>query len=156
MNMKKENIIQYGIAVFSVLLVALLGWVFVDMGMDWFNGLQKPSEWIPDITFAIVWTVIYSTFIFYMIHLVRKEKDNKRVIWLLVINGVLNVLWCLIFFALNSLLGGLIVIVLNLIASVLLLKEICKTSELYSYILTVYPIWLSLATCLNLASWILN
>lgn len=154
--MKKEKIISYGIPVLAVVLVALLGWIFVDMGMDWFDGLRKPSEWVPNIVIPIMWTFIYSVFIFYLIHLVRKEKDNKRVIWLSVINGVLNVLWCLVFFAMNSLLGGLILIILNLIASVLLLKEICKTSELYSYILTVYPLWLSIATCLNLASWILN
>ena len=155
-NMKKENIIKYGIPVLSVVLVALLGSVFVDMGMDWFDGLNKPTEWVPNIVIPIMWSFIYLVSIFYLIHLVRKEKDNKRVIWLLIINGFLNVLWCLVFFTLNSLLGGLIVIIINLIASMLLLKEICKTSELFSYILTVYPLWLSIATCLNLASWILN
>lgn len=154
--MKQENIINYVVGISSVLLVALLGWVFVDMGMDWFNSLQRPSEWIPNWFIPMVWTIIYSVFIFYIIHLVRKEKDNKKVIILLIVNGVLNVLWCLIYFALNSLLGGQITIILNLIASVLLLKEICKTSELFSYILTAYPIWLSIATCLNLAVWILN
>ena len=154
--MKKEKIIEYSIPVLSVVLVALLGSVFVDIGMDWFDGLQKPTEWIPNIVIPIMWTFIYSVSVFYLIHLVRKEKDNKRVIGLLIVNGFLNVLWCFIFFTLNSLLGGLIVIIINLIASVLLLKEICKTSELFSYILTVYPLWLSVATCLNLASWILN
>ena len=154
--MKRENIINYVVGISSVLLVALLGWVFVDMGMDWFNGLNKPSEWIPNAVIPIIWTIIYSVFILYIIHLVRKEKDNKRIIILLIVNGILNVLWCLIYFALNSLLGGQIVIILNLIASVLLLREICKTSELYSYILTIYPVWLSFATCLNLVAWILN
>lgn len=154
--MKKENIINYVLGISAVLLVALLGWVFVDLGMDWFNSLQRPSEWIPNWFIPVAWTIIYSTFILYIIHLIRKEKDNKRVVALLIVNGVLNVLWCLIYFALNSLLGGQIVIILNLIASVLLLKEICKSSELYSYILTIYPIWLSIATCLNLAVWILN
>ena len=154
--MKRENIIGYTLSILSVLVVALLGWVFVDLGMDWFDGLKKPQEWIPNIVIPLMWTFIYSVSILYLIHLVRKEKDNKRVISLLIINGILNVLWCLIFFALNSLLGGLIVIVLNLTASILLLREICKKSELFSYILTVYPLWLSVAICLNLAVWILN
>ena len=154
--MKKENIINYVLGISGVLLVALLGWVFVDIGMDWFNGLKKPSEWIPNAVIPIVWTIIYSVFILYIIHFIRKEKYNKRIMTLLIVNGVLNVLWCLIYFALNSLLGGQITIVLNLIASILLLKEISKSSELYSYILTIYPIWLSFAICLNLAVWILN
>ena len=86
-NMKKENIIKYGIPVLSVVLVALLGSVFVDMGMDWFDGLNKPTEWVPNIVIPIMWSFIYLVSIFYLIHLVRKEKDNKRVIWLLIING---------------------------------------------------------------------
>lgn len=154
--MKKEKFLDYLVPVVSILLVALLGWVFVDNGMEWFDGLNKPTEWIPNWVIPIMWTFIYSFFIAYSIHLVRKEKDNKRIITLLIINGVLNVLWCLVFFTFNSLFYGLVVIVLNLIVSMLLLKEICKTSEVYSYILTVYPLWLSVATCLNLASWILN
>lgn len=154
--MKKENILNYVIGISGVLLVALLGWVFTDMGMGWFDGLQKPMEWIPNSFIPIMWTIIYFVFILYIVHLINKEKDNKRVIVLLVVNGLLNVLWCLIYFALNCLLGGQVVIILNLIASVWLLRAICKTSELYSYILTIYPIWLSIATCLNLAVWILN
>lgn len=154
--MKKENIIGYVLSVLSVVLVATLGWVFVDLGMDWFDGLKKPDEWVPNIVIPLMWTFIYLVSILYLIHLVRKEKNNKKVICLLIVNGILNVLWCLVFFAMNSLLGGLIIIILNLIASVLLLREICKTSELFSYILVVYPLWLSVATCLNLAVWILN
>jgi tryptophan-rich sensory protein len=66
--MKSEKVIKYVLPVASVLLVALLGWVFVDIGMDWFNGLKKPSEWIPNALIPIVWTFIYSVFILYIIH----------------------------------------------------------------------------------------
>lgn len=154
--MKRENIIKYGKPLLSVLLVALLGSIFVKVGMGWFNDLNKPDEWIPNIVIPIVWTVIYSLFIIYLWHLVRSGIENKKLNFLLVINGVANVLWCLVFFAFNSLLGGLIFIIINLIVSILLLKEICAKSGIYGYILLVYPIWLSVATCLNLASWILN
>ena len=51
--MKKENIVKYGIPVLSVVLVALLGSIFVEMGMDWFDGLNKPTEWIPNIVIPI-------------------------------------------------------------------------------------------------------
>jgi len=154
--MKKERLLDYSIPVLGTILVASLGGVFVKKGMSWYEKLVKPTEWIPTPVIPIMWTIIYTVFIFYTIHLVRKEKGNKRIISLLIINGVLNVLWCLVFFTLNSLFMGLVIIILNLIASMLLLKEICKTSEVYSYILTVYPAWLSVATSLNLACWILN
>ena len=74
----------------------------------------------------------------------------------MIINGALNVLWCLVFFTLKQLLLGDIVIILNLIAGFLLIADIFKTKKLYGYILIIYPIWLSIATTLNLALWILN
>jgi len=49
-----------------------------------------------------------------------------------------------------------IAIILNLIASILLIKEVFRTNKKWGYVLMVYPIWLSIATCLNLATWILN
>ena len=46
----------------SIIIVAILGSIFVNLGMDWFNSLEKPSEWIPNIVIPIVWTIIYLTF----------------------------------------------------------------------------------------------
>jgi tryptophan-rich sensory protein len=154
--MKKNKLLDYGIPVLSVSLVGLLGSIFVKKGMSWFEKLDKPTQWIPSAIIPIMWTIIYTITILYIIHLLRKEKWNNRIVSLLVINGILNVLWCFTFFTMHQLFGGLIVIILNLHASVLLLKEISKTSEVYSYLMLVYPGWLSLATCLNMASWILN
>lgn len=154
--MKKENIIKYGTPILGVILVALLGTIFTNMGMSWFKTLQRPTEWIKNFIIPIVWTIIYSLFTIFLLYLVKKEKFNKCLFILLLINGVLNVLWCLVYFAINTLLGGLIFIILNLIASIYLLKEVKKVSHAWWYILCVYPIWLSIATCLNLATWILN
>lgn len=154
--MKKEtlNII---LSIGAVVLVAVLGSVFVNLGMDWFDSLRKPTEWIPNIVIPIVWTVIYVVFALYLFFTIKKEKElDMELMWLLIINGVLNVLWCLVFFTLNSLLWGLIVIILNLIAATILLRKMRERDGILSYILTIYPIWLSVATCLNLACWILN
>jgi tryptophan-rich sensory protein len=154
--MKKENIIKYGIPVLSVALVALLGSIFTNIGKEWFNSLEKPSEWIAGFVIPIVWSVIYSLFAIYLIYLVKKDRLNDKLFVLLVLNGFLNVLWCLVYFALNSLLGGEIIIILNLIASILLIKEILKTNKYWGCVLLIYPTWLSIATFLNSATWILN
>lgn len=154
--MKREtlNII---LSIGAVVLVAVLGSVFVNLGMDWFDSLIKPSEWVPNIVIPIVWTVIYVVFAIYLFFTIKKEKElDMELMWLLIINGVLNVLWCLVFFTLNSLLWGLILIILNLIAGTILLRKMRERDGILSYILTIYPIWLSIATCLNLACWILN
>ena len=154
--MNKENIIKYGIPILSVILVALLGSIFTNMGLDWYETLARPSEWIFSSIIPIMWSIIYTLFTIYLLYLVHKDKLKKKQFILLVINGFLNVLWCLTYFTLESLLGGQIVIVINLIFSILLIKEVYKTNKVWGYILGIYSIWLSIATCLNLAIWIHN
>ena len=153
--MKRENIIKYGIPVLSVLLVAMLGTIFTNKGMDWFNELNKPSIWIKGFIIPIAWSIIYSLFTIYLIRLMDRNIE-RRLFYLLIINGILNVLWCLLFFSLNNTLLGEIVIILNVIFAYLLIGEVNANDRLWSYLLFIYPIWLSIATSLNTAIWILN
>ena len=152
-NNKTKNII---FSFIFLALVAGLGSLFVFLGMSWFNALTKPSQWIPNVVIPIVWTVIYSLFAVVCFLWIRKDGIPKRVVVLMIINGIFNVLWCLTFFALKLLFVGNIVIILNLILAYLLIAEILKDNKIYGYLLAIYPIWISIATTLNLALWILN
>lgn len=151
-NQTKKIVISFAV----IIAVAALGSVFVNLGMDWFNTLNKPTEWVPNIVIPIVWTVIYVSFAVINFIWLKNDDIPESTVVLMLINAVLNVLWCLIFFTLNRLLLGNIVIVLNLIAGFALIIDIYKYKKLFGYILCVYPIWLSIATTLNLALWILN
>ena len=146
---------KYFIVVLSIALVAGLGSLFVNLGMEWFNTLNKPSQFVPAFVFGIVWSVIYITFAVVICLWIRKEKLPKSTFALLIINGVLNVLWCLLFFTLNNTILGLVAIVLNLIAAIILWINMYKRKPIYAYVTSIYPIWISLATCLNIALWIL-
>ena len=150
--MKKNNII----ILVSIILVAGLGSLFTQLGMEWFGGLNRPTEWVPAFIFPVVWTTIYLLFAFTLIRLNNQKKLTKKAVVLLIINGIMNVLWCLVFFTFNQLLIGNIVIVLNLIVGILLYVEMSKIEPLSGYLIALYPIWLCLATTLNNALWILN
>lgn len=152
----KNNVKRIISVVLPIIVVAVLGSIFVNLGMDWFNGLDKPSQWIPNWVIPVVWTVIYITFAVVLLRWTNKESLSKSTIALLVVNGILNILWCLAFFALNLTFVGNIVILLNLIAGIALWVNIFIKKPIYSYWLAIYPIWLSIATTLNLALWILN
>lgn len=154
--MKKENIIKYGTPILGVILVALLGTIFTNMGLEWLYTLHKPSIWLKSYVIPIMWSIIYTIFTIYLLYLTKNDKLNKLQLALLILNGFFNVLWCLIFFSLENLLLGLVIIIINLIVSILLSKEIFKTNKIYGYILLIYPTWLSIATTLNLSLWILN
>ncbi len=149
----KKNII---ISLVSIVVVAGLGTLFTQLGMNWFDGLVKPREWIPSWIIPIVWTVIYGLFAYVLIKWQNKVPLTKENIILLVINGVLNVLWCLVFFTLHQLLLGNIIIIINALFALRLYFEICKEDALNGLLISIYPVWLCIATTLNIALWILN
>ena len=149
----KKNII---IIVVSILIVAVVGTIFAQIGMGWFEGLVKPTEWIPSFIIPIVWTVIYLLFTYVLIKWQSRQPITKENIILLYINGALNILWCLVFFTLNQLFLGVVVIIINALFGLRLYFEICKQDALNGLIISLYPIWLCIATMLNVALWILN
>lgn len=140
----------------GVVLVAGLGTLFTQLGMGWFDGLIRPKEWIPSFVIPIVWTVIYLLFIYVLIKWNNRRPLTKENIILLSINGFLNILWCLVFFTLNQLLLGNIIIIINALFALRLYFEICKEDAMNGLIISIYPIWLCIATTLNTALWILN
>ena len=153
--MKKKNW-KFLYVILPIVFVAGIGALFVNLGMGWFNGLAKPSQWIPNWVIPVVWTIIYLTFAVVLILMQNKYRFSIKTKVLLVLNGILNIVWCLMFFTLNLTFLGNIFIILNLIAGFMLVLNIMKYDKLYYYITLIYPIWLSVATTLNIALWILN
>ena len=156
MKTNKQKIISYVVVIASILAVAVLGSVFVNLGMDWFSKLDTPSKFVPSFIIPVVWTVIYVIFAIVLCNWASKENLPKSTIILLIINAILNVLWCLLFFTLNNTLLGNISIVLLLISAWLLIADIYTKKPNYALFVLIYPIWASIATTLNLALWILN
>ena len=154
--MEKKQIIKIVVSFVVIVAVAALGSVFVQLGMDWFNALIKPSQWVPNFVIPIVWSIVYVAFAVINFIWFKNDDIPTSTVVLMIINAVLNVLWCLTFFTLKQLLIGNIVILLNLIAGFALIVDILKYKKIFGYILTIYPVWLSIATTLNLALWILN
>ncbi len=151
--MNKKNII---LSIVCIILVAGLGTLFTQLGMGWFASLDLPSQWIPAFIFPIVWSVIYISFGIILYLWQANESFGKTTTILLLINGALNVIWCLVFFTLKLTFLGNVIIVVNTIFAFALIINIIKQKRTYGLILSIYPIWLSLATTLNLAVWILN
>ena len=153
--MKTQNF-KWLYIVVPILIIAVLGSIFVNLGIGWFNSLNKPTQWISNIVIPVVWTVIYLTFAVVLLIQTQHEMLPLSTKILLIVNGVLNILWCLVFFTFKQTFGGNLVIVLNLFFAICLLAEIFKLKRSYGLILSIYPIWLSFATTLNLTIWILN
>jgi len=156
MSVFKNKTFQIILSFLIIFFVATLGSIFVNIGMSFFNSLTKPSQWINNALIPIVWTIIYGLFAIINFFWIKNDQIPLKIVVLMLINGFLNILWCLVFFTLKLLFLGNIVIILNLIFGYILVLQIFKSKRLYGFLLSVYPIWLSIATTLNLALWILN
>ena len=154
--MEKSQIKKIIVSTVIIVIVAVLGGIFVKLGMEWFDSLTKPTQWIPNIVIPIVWSVVYLAFAVINFFWYKREDIPNYTVGLMLINAVLNVLWCLVFFTLKQLFLGNVVILLNLLASFVLIVNIFKYKRLYGYVLSIYLLWLGVATTLNLALWILN
>ena len=154
-NVEKEklNII---LTIVIIMLTAGLGSLFVNLGMQWYFNLNSPSQWIPNIVIPIVWSIIYILFAVILSILYKQNLIDSKITILAIINAVLNILWCLVFFTLNQLLLGLILIIINAFVGCIFLYNLLKIKKWYINLLLIYPIWLFIATSLNLALWILN
>lgn len=156
MKNMKSKIISYVIILISIAVVAGMGSVFVNLGMDWFMMLDKPSQFVPNFLIPIVWTVIYVVFAIVLCLLVYNNGITTKTIILLTISGFLNIIWCLLFFTLNLTFWGVISIILLLISAYLVVLDLLTYNKFYVYFTIIYPLWASIATALNLSLWILN
>ncbi len=43
--MKKSSVIS----TVSIIIIAVLGAIFTHLGMQWYEGLTKPTQWIPSL-----------------------------------------------------------------------------------------------------------
>ncbi len=151
----RNKTFSYFVAIAGVAITATLGALFTNMGVDMLDILNLPSQWIGGSTISVVWTVIYLSLAVYLVLTIKNNQLTTTTILLAITNGVANVCWCGVFFALKSLLGGLIIIIINALLATLLVIDATKKHKAYSYT-AIYPLWVTIATCLNLAVWVLN
>lgn len=149
--------------VFSVLIcqgAGALGAVFTGpvTRSQWYLELQKPVFQPPGWLFAPVWITLYLMMglaLFLLWQNTSKPFGHKA--WgLFFIQLVLNVLWSVFFFGLNSPGLALVEIVILWAAILLTLVSLRGVSRTASWLMVPYLAWVSFAAVLNAAIWWLN
>jgi len=152
----KTLIINLVIAVMPVLIVGLVGRLLTDTNSTWFVALNKPTEFPPNVVFSIMWSVIYLCFAAVLFLLLQRKQMDLFTLVTLLLTGIFQWAWSLVYFRLHSLLLGLVMLVVLAALAAALFLALGKKDKLYLYILAIYPMWLTLATFLNLALWTIN
>ncbi len=124
---------------------------------NWYNSLIKPPMAPPNSIFSPVWGVLYILMLVSLILYIKEQKANKLSGYIYFsIQLFLNIIWSPIFFGAESILGGLVVIILLDIFVILTIKKFYNVSKLSAILLIPYLIWILFATYLNIGYLILN
>ena len=128
-----------------------LGGLFTSSGVssDWYQNMNQAPWTPPGWVFGAAWTFIMILFAFFMTYAWEVSKDRSMLLTLFVVQWILNVAWNPIFFYLQEVLFGLIVIsALTLLVNYLLFK-FSKDLKWKALLILPYAIWLAIATSLN-------
>jgi len=147
------------IAIFICHLAGIIGSVFTASSVTtWYPTLVKPEFNPPSWVFGPVWLTLY-TLMGISVYLVWKKKDKYNVTPALLVffaQLVLNAVWSIIFFGLQSPFYAFIIIAflwVLILGSIYFFYKISKTA---AYLLIPYILWVSFAAILNYSIWMLN
>ena len=93
-----------------VLLYASLSAYFVKI-TGWYEELILPSIALPPKGMAVGWSIAYIVNIVIISRLIF-YKENSKIILPLAVLGILNIIWCIVFFAIHSPIGGFVILII--------------------------------------------
>ena len=137
---------------------SLSGLAIADNISTWYSTLNKPSFNPPNYLFGPVWSVLYILMGIglYLILQTPKSAMRTKSIVLFAVQLILNLSWSFIFFNAQSPFAALIIIGILWIAILMMMIYFHTLSPIASYLQIPYLLWVSFATVLNTAIWILN
>ncbi|MEM7689930.1 MAG: TspO/MBR family protein [Pseudomonadota bacterium] len=144
----------YRWALFCVPLIVLLGFLGGKMGSPdtlWFQGLTKPAIFPPPAAFGIVWSVLYVMIGFSVALVVSSwgAYGRRIAVVLFCIHFAFNLAWTAVFFGMQNMQGGLIVLGLAVVTLLPVLWAFFSVRKLAAYLLIPYFAWACFATALN-------
>ena len=141
------------IATAAASAVAILGagGALTDIG-PWYRGMRRPSWTPPDWAFAPAWTLIFGLAAWAGVLAWEGAPDQAGrtlVIVLAAVNGVLNVVWSVLFFRLRRPDWALMEVVLLWCAVLAPMLLLARFDALVPLLLAPYLVWVTYASTVN-------
>jgi len=159
-NKKLKDIFKLLISIVACQCAGAIGSIFSITAIPtWYAALQKPPFTPPNWLFAPAWIILYLLMAISAFIVWRRGSDNlqvRRALFVFLIQLILNTLWSVVFFGLESLLYGVVVIVALWIAILFTILKFFRISTTAGVLLLLYILWVSFASVLNVSVWVLN
>jgi translocator protein len=157
--MKTIDVVKLLVSLAVPLLAGFGSTVFtINSIPTWYASLNKPWFSPPNVVFAPVWTTLYILMGVALFLIWRSPRNRTRDIGiaLFVAQLAVNVIWTFAFFGLQNTLYGLLSIIPLWILIAATIYQFYKVEKWASYLLVPYIAWVSIATALNAAVYLLN
>jgi translocator protein len=124
----------------------------------WYASLNQPTFNPPNWVFGPVWTTLYTIMgiSLFMIWRFEASKERNQAILIFMVQLLLNFCWSFFFFYFRMIGLALTDIIMLWIMILLMLVRFYKIKPLAAYINIPYFLWVTFATLLNAAYFLLN
>jgi len=159
-NKRSKDIVRLIISIVACQCAGIVGSVFTMRAIPtWYAALQKPPFTPPNWLFAPAWITLYllmaiSAFLVWRTGL--ENRQTRRALIVFLVQLILNALWSIAFFGLESPVFGLIVIIALWIAILLTIIKFFRISTVAGALMLPYILWVSFAMVLNGSILVLN
>ena len=158
--MKTKKISKLIIAIIICQSAGIIGSLFTTQSIStWYDAIQKPTFTPPNWVFGPVWITLF-TLMGISLYLVwekgLRNKNVKSSLFVFFIQLVLNSLWSILFFGLQSPFYAFVEIIILWAAIAVTIIKFYKISRKAGLILVPYIMWVSVALMLNYYVWVLN
>jgi benzodiazapine receptor len=158
--MGARDIVKLVVSIVACQCAGLIGSVFTTPAIPtWYAALEKPFFTPPSWLFAPAWITLYLLMAVAAFLVWRKglgEEGVRCALTVFLVQLVLNALWSVVFFGLQSPLYGMVVILALWIAIVVTIIKFFRLSVAAGSLMLPYILWVSFASALNIAIWLLN
>ncbi len=157
--MKIVDILKLVASVILCQIAGFLGSLFTTPAIStWYRTLNKPFFTPPDWVFSPVWIGLFILMGISLFFVWRRpgHPQLRPALFLFFVQLILNVLWSVSFFGLQSPLLGLIDILLLWMAILFTTLSFFKVSKFAGVLLIPYLLWVGFAILLNFSLWLLN
>lgn len=148
-------------ALFLVPLIVLLGFAAGKVaGPDtvWFQNLVKPAIYPAPPVFGIVWSLLYVMIGFALALVASAWGAEGRGIAIIAfaVHFVGNLAWTSVFFGMQNIIGGLIVLGYAVVTLLVVMGLFWRVRKAAALLLVPYLAWACFATALNYQFWVEN
>ncbi|MBQ9977859.1 MAG: tryptophan-rich sensory protein [Clostridia bacterium] len=156
----KKLLFSIGIAEGVGFLSSLLSGVFTGKQKEFIESLVQPPLSPPSWLFGVVWPILYAFMgaAAYLVYdSIKGEKfEKKKALYFYAAQLLVNFLWSIVFFRFESLVGGLVVLIILDILVAITMYKFRKINRLAFWLLIPYLAWILFATYLNIGFVVLN